>query len=89
MLHTAKNRYLEDKKRKNKLKKQGLWEEVKRREQLDKQGAEEEKLLAARGAGGGGAGGGGQGGGIARGRADDEEGASFPDLERIRCAEMF
>lgn len=66
-------RYLDDKKRKNKLKKQGLWEEVQRRERLDEQHAAAGFDGAERGGGGaaGGSGvsagrgrkGGGRGGG--------------------------
>lgn len=100
-------RYLDDKKRKNKLKKQGLWEEVQRRERLDEEqaaagfdGAETAKKAGGRGGGGrrghggggGGIDGGGEGGGENNwgmlGRADDEEGAQFPQKERIRCADF-
>ena len=65
-------RYLDDKKRKNKLKKQGLWEEVQRRERLDEEqeaagfGGEDRGNGATGGGGGGGrqrgSGGGGEGG---------------------------
>lgn len=90
-------RYLDDKKRKNKLKKQGLWDEVKRRERLDEQGAAEDEradgqrqaALPGRGSGGARGSVGGRGGSgeqaVGHGRADDEEGASFQGPERIRC----
>ncbi|CAM9912604.1 unnamed protein product [Ectocarpus fasciculatus] len=62
--HSATNKrrkkYLDDKKRKNKLKKQGLWEEVQRRERLDEEHAAAGFDGAERSGGGrGGAGGGG------------------------------
>ncbi|CAM9463460.1 unnamed protein product, partial [Hapterophycus canaliculatus] len=99
-----RKKYLDDKKRKNKLKKQGLWEEVQRRERLDEEqaAADFDGAETARGAGGGtgGRGGrgrqggdnGGEGGGGnnwgALGRADDEEGTQFPQKELIRFGDV-
>lgn len=90
-------RYLEDKKRKNKLKKQGLWEEVQRRERLDEEhagagfdGENEDNGTTGGGGGrqrssGGGGGGGGQNRGML-GRADAGDGSELPQKEHIRCA---
>eukprot|EP00904_Undaria_pinnatifida_P007774 jgi/Undpi1/4126/HiC_scaffold_16.g07493.m1 len=102
-----RKKYLDDKKRKNKLKKDGLWDEVQRRERIDEDDGENDgeaggggagkgggkgSILTKRGSGGGGGDGGrgcgGGGGGenwAVMGRADDEEGASFPGKERIRA----
>lgn len=92
-------RYLDDKKRKNKLKKQGLWEEVQRRERLDEEQAaagfdEEEKAgrvtsgSGGRHRGGGDGGGGGNNWGLL-GRANGDEGTQLPQKEHIRCVVFF
>lgn len=97
--HTTK-RYLDGKKRKNRLKKQGLWEEVQRRERLDEEQAaagfgEVERAAGATGGGGSSKGSGGRhrGGGEGDGggsnwgllgRADGDEGTQLPQKERIR-----
>lgn len=89
------DRFLEEKKRKKKLQKQGMWEEVKRRERLDEEGAAEEaegreRAVMRRGAGSAqGVRGDGDAhmdliGSGGRGRADDEEGASFAKAENVR-----
>lgn len=80
------DRYLDEKKRKNKLKKQGLWDEVRRRDLLDEE--DDADVDNQRGGGGkrsSGGGGDGVGLGVARRRANqDDEDTVFPGMERIR-----
>ncbi|CAM9502392.1 unnamed protein product, partial [Pylaiella littoralis] len=92
-----RKKYLDGKKRKNRLKKQGLWEEVQRRERLDEEQAAAgfggvERAAGATGGGGRHRGGGeGDGGGSnwgLLGRADGGEGTQLPQKERIRFGDV-